>query len=57
MKPKVVYPYHYDQEWVRAIGAGGRRPVPTTRGLQEMRTALSPLPIDVRLANWYPSQN
>ena len=26
MKPKVVYPYHYDQEWVRPVPAGGKRP-------------------------------
>jgi L-ascorbate metabolism protein UlaG (beta-lactamase superfamily) len=57
MRPKVVYPYHYDQEWVRQVPAGGKRPQPTTRGLQEMRAALSKLQIDVRLANWYPPQN
>lgn len=54
IKPKVVYPYHYDQEWVRPIPAGGKRPQPTTRGLQEMRAALTPKDIEVRLANWYP---
>ena len=57
MKPKVVYPYHYDQEWVRPVPAGGTRPQPTTRGLQEMRAALARHQIDVRLAAWYPSQN
>lgn len=54
MAPKVVYPYHYDQEWVRPVSSGRARPVPTTRGLQELRAALSPKGIDVRLANWYP---
>jgi L-ascorbate metabolism protein UlaG (beta-lactamase superfamily) len=54
MKPKVVYPYHYDQEWVRPVPAGAKRPQPTTRGLQEMRAALSPKKIEVRLAHWYP---
>jgi L-ascorbate metabolism protein UlaG (beta-lactamase superfamily) len=54
MKPKVVYPYHYDQEWVRPVPAGGARPVATTRGLQEMKAALAPAKIDVRFANWYP---
>ena len=54
LAPKVVYPYHYDQEWVRPVPAGGSRPVPTTRGLQELRTALTKLNIDVRLAEWYP---
>jgi L-ascorbate metabolism protein UlaG (beta-lactamase superfamily) len=54
MRPKVVYPYHYDQDWVRPVPAGGKRPQPTTRGLQEMKTALAPHKIDVRFANWYP---
>lgn len=54
MAPKVVYPYHYDQEWVRPVPAGGARPVPTTRGLQELQAALTPQNIEVRLAQWYP---
>jgi len=54
MAPKVVYPYHYDQDWVRPVPAGGTRPTPTTRGLQELRAALAPKNIDVRFANWYP---
>ena len=54
MKPKVVYPYHYDQEWVRPVPPGGRRPQPTTRGLKELADALSKQGIEVRLANWYP---
>jgi L-ascorbate metabolism protein UlaG (beta-lactamase superfamily) len=54
MAPKVVYPYHYDQEWVRPVPVGGSRPVPTTRGLQELKTALTRLKIDVRFADWYP---
>ena len=53
MAPKVVYPYHYDQEWVRPVPAGGARPTPTTRGLQELKTALTPKNIEVRLAQWY----
>lgn len=57
MRPKVVYPYHYDQEWARQAPGGGKRPQPTTRGLKELGDALSPLKIDVRLANWYPPQN
>lgn len=52
--PKVVYPYHYDQEWVRPVPNGGARPDPTTRGLQELKTALAPRNIDVRFADWYP---
>jgi len=54
MKPKVVYPYHYDQEWVRPVPAGGKRPQPTTRGLKELSDGLGRQTIEVRLANWYP---
>jgi L-ascorbate metabolism protein UlaG (beta-lactamase superfamily) len=54
IKPKVVYPYHYDQEWVRPVPAGGKRPQPTTRGLKELGDALGRQKIEVRLANWYP---
>ena len=53
IKPKVVYPYHYDQEWVRPVPAGGKRPQPTTRGLKELSDALTRQKIEVRLANWY----
>jgi len=54
MKPKVVYPYHYDQGWVRPVPAGGTRPQPSTRGLKELSDGLSRQKIEVRLANWYP---
>lgn len=54
LAPKVVYPYHYDQDWVTAIGRGQPRPAPTTRGLDELKSALTPLGIEVRLAEWYP---
>lgn len=54
LAPKVVYPYHYDQEWVRPVPAGTSRPVPTTRGLQELESALKRQNIEVRFANWYP---
>lgn len=52
--PKVVYPYHYDQDWVRPVPPGGARPVATTRGLQELKAALTPKNIEVRFADWYP---
>jgi L-ascorbate metabolism protein UlaG (beta-lactamase superfamily) len=55
MQPKVVYPYHYDQEWVRPVPAGGRRPQPSTRGLKELSDALGRIGIEVRLAPWYRS--
>ena len=53
INPKVVYPYHYDQEWVRPVAPGRQRPTPTRRGLQELVQALTPLKIEVRLADWY----
>jgi L-ascorbate metabolism protein UlaG (beta-lactamase superfamily) len=53
-RPKVVYPYHYDQDWVAQVQKGGARPQPTTRGLQEVRAALKAEGIEVRLAEWYP---
>lgn len=54
MSPKVVYPYHYDQDWVRPLAPGARRPRPTTRGLQLLKDQLGKRGIEVRLANWYP---
>jgi len=54
IKPKVVYPYHYDQDWVTRVGRGEPRPAPTTKGLRELETALEPDNIGVRLAEWYP---
>ncbi len=56
IKPRVVYPYHYDQEWVRRLERDGTRQTPITTGLQSLRAGLSPLGIDVRLAEWYPSR-
>jgi L-ascorbate metabolism protein UlaG (beta-lactamase superfamily) len=53
-RPKVVYPYHYDQDWVTRVNRGEPRPAATTRGLQEVKDALQPLGIDVRLTDWYP---
>jgi L-ascorbate metabolism protein UlaG (beta-lactamase superfamily) len=51
IKPKVVYPYHYDQAWASArVDA---LPAPTTKGLDEMKAALQKDAIDVRLAGWY----
>ena len=53
--PKVVYPYHYDQEWVRPVPAGGARPMPTTRGLQELKAALEPRKIEVETRQLVPT--
>ena len=52
--PKVVYPYHYDQDWVARVQKGAARAEPTTRGLEELRAALKAEGIEVRFANWYP---
>ena len=54
MRPKVVYPYHYDQDWVRPVPPGGKRPRPSTRGLQQLQVELAKRNIEVRFANWYP---
>jgi L-ascorbate metabolism protein UlaG (beta-lactamase superfamily) len=52
--PRVVYPYHYDQDWVTRVQKGGPRPEPTRRGLDELRAGLQSHGIDVRFADWYP---
>ena len=54
-KPKVVYPYHYDQDWVAQVNKGAARPTPTRKGLDELKGALAQDGIDVRLADWYPA--
>ena len=53
-KPKVVYPFHYDQDWMTRLNRGEPRTAATTRGLQEMKDALQAAGIEVRLAEWYP---
>lgn len=52
-RPRVVYPYHYDQDWVTRVNQGQPGGEPTTRGLQELKTALAGDGIEVRLAGWY----
>lgn len=52
--PRVVYPYHYDQEWVTRVQKGEPRPEPTRRGLDELREGLQSRGIEVRFAEWYP---
>jgi len=53
-KPKVVYPYHYDQDWVTRLNRGQPTGAATTRGLEELKAALEPAGIEVRFADWYP---
>jgi L-ascorbate metabolism protein UlaG (beta-lactamase superfamily) len=55
IKPRVVYPYHYDQDWVTRIGRGQPGGAPTTRGLDVLKTALARDGIDVRVGDWYPA--
>jgi L-ascorbate metabolism protein UlaG (beta-lactamase superfamily) len=52
-RPRVVYPYHYDQDWVTRVTRGEPRGAATTRGLQELKAALAADGIQVRLAEWY----
>jgi L-ascorbate metabolism protein UlaG (beta-lactamase superfamily) len=56
IKPKLVYPYHFDQEWVRRLDRDGTRQTPSTRGLQALKDGLALLGIEVRLGTWYPPQ-
>lgn len=60
-KPKVVYPYHYDQDWVSRLtnGRGAQPPsaaAATATSLQAFRDALSGGAIEIRGANWYPAR-
>jgi len=52
-RPRVVYPYHYDQEWVTRVGKGEPRGTATTRGLASLKAALAADGIQVRLGEWY----
>lgn len=56
IRPKTVYPYHYDQDWVRRLDKDGVRQPATTRGLQTLKDGLAPLGIEVRVAEWYPAR-
>ena len=53
IRPRVVYPYHFDQDWVARLGKGQAPGAGTTRGLQELRQGLAGSGIDVRVADWY----
>ena len=53
-KPKVVYPYHYDQDWVARAAKGEARGPATIRGLLQLMGELKADKIEVRLADWYP---
>jgi L-ascorbate metabolism protein UlaG (beta-lactamase superfamily) len=51
-KPKVVYPYHYDQQY----GAGRGRNAGAAASLQALRDALKGDAIEVRDGDWYPDR-
>jgi L-ascorbate metabolism protein UlaG (beta-lactamase superfamily) len=52
-RPRVVYPYHYDQEWVTRATRGEAKGTPTDRGLQTLKDTLAGDGIEVRLREWY----
>jgi L-ascorbate metabolism protein UlaG (beta-lactamase superfamily) len=59
-KPKIVYPYHYDQDWVsRLTGGRGAQPASnaeaTVASLQLFKGAIAGTGIEFRGADWYPS--
>jgi L-ascorbate metabolism protein UlaG (beta-lactamase superfamily) len=53
-KPRVVYPYHYDQEWAARAAKGAPRGAATVAGLLQLKGELAADKIEVRLADWYP---
>jgi L-ascorbate metabolism protein UlaG (beta-lactamase superfamily) len=53
-RPKVVYPYHYDQDWAARASKGEARGAATIRGLLQLMGELKADKIEVRLAEWYP---
>ena len=62
LRPKAVYTYHYDQDYVALLG----NPQATLRGipggltvgqsLDRFREALRGQAVEVRSANWYPER-
>ena len=60
VKPKVVYVYHYDQDWAAraANPRAASRPLPggltVPQTLDAFRRELSGTNIDVRIRDWYP---
>ncbi len=52
-RPKIVYPYHYDQDYASRIGRGEKPTGGSLRGMDEFRKALAGEDIDVRSGEWY----
>jgi L-ascorbate metabolism protein UlaG (beta-lactamase superfamily) len=63
VKPKVVYPYHYDQEYAArvtnptAAAQGPAGGLSVGQSLQAFSEALKGEPIEVRQGNWYPTRS
>lgn len=62
LKPKVVYVYHYDQDWA-SRAANPQAPPQSLPGgltiaqsLEAFRDALKGTGVDVRIRNWYPAR-
>lgn len=53
-RPRVVYPYHYDQDWAARAAKGEARGAAAIRGLLQVMGELKADKIEVRLADWYP---
>jgi L-ascorbate metabolism protein UlaG (beta-lactamase superfamily) len=54
-RPKVVYPYHYDQDWVARVAKGGATPSDKGPSLQQFKDAVAGQAIEIRGADWYLS--
>ena len=56
-KPKVVYPYHYDQGYIARLAGRGdpAGAAQATASVQTLADALKGV-ADVRGANWYPGR-
>jgi L-ascorbate metabolism protein UlaG (beta-lactamase superfamily) len=57
VKPAIVYPYHYDQGYIRrrSDGAGVESPPDVLRSLDELARLIQPDGIELRRGAWYPA--
>jgi L-ascorbate metabolism protein UlaG (beta-lactamase superfamily) len=59
LKPKVAYPYHFDQGYIPRISGRGAPPAagaqPMTDTVRTLTDLLKGEPVDVRLGDWYPT--
>jgi hypothetical protein len=58
LKPKVAYPYHFDQGYISRISGRGAPPAtgerPAADTVRNLTDMLKGEPIEVRLGDWYP---